>query len=355
MGLVRTLHAWAGATVSLLLMLMGLSGAFLVFEDDWVRLSVPGADQPAQTQPAALGAAAEAVEARHPGAVRSLAFGGPHLGVHRVRFAGPKGEYVRPDGGVAAAWTGLGRPEVAVFELHHRLLSGKTGETVVGVGGLCLVLLAITGFIAWVPARRSFAWRLWPGGTGRRDLLAAHRDVGLMFCAPLLVMGATGAAMIFDQAARGVLTGLAPGPAPASAKVEARAGDVDWPRALAAAQARFPDAQIRIIAWPAKPGAPASVRLKRPGEWHPNGRTLVLVDPATSAVLRAEDAQAWGLGLRIYNGLYPVHSAAVGGRAYDAVIAATGLALASLGGFGLWSFLIKPRRRRRRAKGAAAT
>lgn len=354
MGFLRTLHAWAGAVVSLFLMSMGLSGAFLVFEDDWVRLTVPAARQAASIQPQDLGAAAEAAEARYPGEVRSVVFARPDFGVHRVRFQEKGGAYLAADGAPAADWRGDARAEAWIFELHHRLLSGEAGERVVGVVGLSLVVLALTGFVVWTPAWRSFAWRLWPKGTKRRDLLAAHRDLGLIFCAPLIFMGLTGSAMIFSETSRGLLTRLLPGPAPATARLEAGTGDVDWPRALAAAQAAFPDAELRIASWPAKPGAPVSVRLRQPGEWHPNGRTVVAIDPATNRVLRADDAQAWGRGQRLYNALYPMHSAAVGGRLYDAMIAACGLSLAALGGFGLWSFLIKPRRRRR-PRGAQAT
>ena len=49
MGAIRLIHAWAGAILSLILAVLGLSGALLVFEDDWVRLT-------AGRDPAALSA-----------------------------------------------------------------------------------------------------------------------------------------------------------------------------------------------------------------------------------------------------------------------------------------------------------
>jgi len=48
---------------------------------------------------------------------------------------------------------------------------------------------------------------------------------------------------------------------------------------------------------------------------------------------------------RLYDGLYPLHTGKVGGWLYKGLTALSGLALAALGVFGLWSFLIKPRRR----------
>jgi uncharacterized iron-regulated membrane protein len=101
-----------------------------------------------------------------------------------------------------------------------------------------------------------------------------------------------------------------------------------------------------MAVWPAEPGDAASVRLRRPAEWHANGRTRVRIDPESSAVLVVEDAQSLGLGQRMANAVYPIHAAQVGGRAYDALTFASGLALAALGSLGLWSFLLKPRGRR---------
>jgi uncharacterized iron-regulated membrane protein len=72
----------------------------------------------------------------------------------------------------------------------------------------------------------------------------------------------------------------------------------------------------------------------------------VKIDPATSSVLEATSAQSLGTAARISNAIYPIHAAFVGGRVYDLVTFLSGLALAAMGGFGLWSFVVKPRKRR---------
>nr|QQZ51734.1 PepSY domain-containing protein [Phenylobacterium glaciei] len=43
MGLIRTLHAWAGAILALILVILGLTGSLLVLREDWVKLTVPEA------------------------------------------------------------------------------------------------------------------------------------------------------------------------------------------------------------------------------------------------------------------------------------------------------------------------
>ena len=52
------LHRWTGGIVGLVLALLGLSGAVLVWKDDWIAL--PYASAAAQTSPEALARAVEA-------------------------------------------------------------------------------------------------------------------------------------------------------------------------------------------------------------------------------------------------------------------------------------------------------
>jgi uncharacterized iron-regulated membrane protein len=162
-----------------------------------------------------------------------------------------------------------------------------------------------------------------------------------------MVFCLSGSGLIFYETTLGLLNRLLPGPAPEEFFPPSQPGEIDWPRALANAQARFPDATIRAAIWPEGGGA-ARVRLRQPGEWTPDGRTTVIIDPATSQVQGVIEPGRLGRGYRLNDALYPIHAAAVGGRLYDLLAALTGLALAALGGFGLWSFVIKPRRRSRR-------
>jgi len=166
----------------------------------------------------------------------------------------------------------------------------------------------------------------------------------LLFALPVLVFSLTGAAIIFHGTTQALLGGTPKLPTPVVG-----CGDVDWTRALTSAQARFPRATLRMASWPAAPGKPVTIRVRQHGEWHPNGRTTVTVDPATSQVVATSDANALPAGIRAYNAFYPLHASSVGGWLYDALTALSGLAMAGLGGVGAWAFLVKPRSRSRRA------
>lgn len=342
MRVVRTVHAWAGVALAVLAIVLGLSGALLVFQDDWIRATVPAARQGVDLSPVALGRALERLEATEAARLRSVTLAEPGLSTHRLYLKDEAGAYADQTGAVVQAWEKNGRAEVWLFDLHHHLLAGETGELVSGLAGIALSLMVLTGMIVWTPAWRASGWRVWPRSLKRSELVGSHRNLGLIFALPVFVLTLTGVAMVFSKEV-GQLMGARALPKPPAVG----SGDVDWSRAMAAAQSRFPEARPRMAIWPREPGQPASIRMKQPGEWHPNGRTTVFIDPATSEVVLAVDAMRLPDAQRAQNALYPVHSAAIGGRLYDALAFLSGLALAGLGGVGAVAFLRKPARRRK--------
>ena len=118
--------------------------------------------------------------------------------------------------------------------------------------------------------------------------------------------------------------------------------DLDWPAMMTAAQARFPDAEARIVSLPTKQGGLIGLRMRRTAEWLPNGRTQVWFDPADGRIVGTRDAMGLPLGLRVINAQYPIHAAKVGGLAYRLVVAASGLALTLLGSLAVFTFWSNP-------------
>lgn len=341
-AIIRTIHAWSGATLSLLLAVLGLSGTLLVFRDDWLRAVFPSARDGLMPIPDNLATIADAAEATFGDRLVSAVFGTPDMGLTRLYLTNDDAAWLGPDGTVLAQWSGNARPETWVFDLHHHLLAGHTGEIVSGIAGLAAAALTVTGLVALWPARRAIGLQFWPGTNQRSSLLSAHRNLGLIAALPLLVLCLTGAAMVFPGPAKALLSAFRPLPAQ-SAEINATYSAPDWNAVFTAAQERAPDAAIRIARWPS-PDVPAiSLRLRQPAEWHPNGRTYVLADPATARTTLAADAQTQPTATRLYNTLYPVHAAHLGrglpGRLYDLVCALTGLALTALGLIGVWAFL----------------
>jgi uncharacterized iron-regulated membrane protein len=115
----------------------------------------------------------------------------------------------------------------------------------------------------------------------------------------------------------------------------------DWPAILAAAHARFPDGELRMIVWPKAPGDPVTIRMRRPAEWHPNGRTT-LTFAGDGTLLAARDAPAAPLAVRAQNALYPLHSARMADSPMALplriVMTLAGLGLALLGSLAVVTF-----------------
>ncbi len=356
-------HRWAGAILGLILAVMGASGAVLVHKSAWIML--PGKDAAPITDPAAQGGlVARALADPTPGQYLLMASDDFGL-VQSVRPDG-SGFYASQSGAEVARWSGIwDRPELWLFDLHHHLLAGDIGETVAGVAAIAACLFAISGAILWWRTRRTFKWRLWPARLTRPAIMMHHRDLGILVAPLLLLVALTGAMMVFRPLAGWLLSPLSP-PATIAAALAAPdsvagagplAAKPDWPAMVAAAHARFPGAELRLVSLPRELGKPITVRMKQAAEWLPNGRSTLWFDPATGAPLASRDALALPAGARAFNMVYPLHAGKVGGLAYRLAVSAVGLALMLLGLLTSWTFWFKrprPARRNQRVMPAPA-
>jgi uncharacterized iron-regulated membrane protein len=93
------------------------------------------------------------------------------------------------------------------------------------------------------------------------------------------------------------------------------------------------------------PGTADNARLmfrkRLAGEWHPNGRSYIVIDPYTAQVVQAIDARTQPAGTRFMNTIYPVHAATVGGLAMDVAGGVAAAALAWLAVSGVWSYIAR--------------
>jgi len=331
------LHALVGVVCSLAAVLLGTTGALLIFRDDYVRATLPEARAPADLSPAALARVAEAAEA-HFGAerLRALTFASASLGVHRAFLVDGGGAYLASDGRVIAHWSKNARVEDWLFDLHRHLLAGEVGKVVVGSVGLAALALTVSGVFAFWPARRGFRRGLQLGERSRAELVRAHRNLGALVAIPIALQALTGAGLAFPDAARGFVMRFVE-TAPRAASLGASPAEVDWGRAISNAAALAPGAALRGATWPSAE-RPAAIRLRQPSEWHPSGRSLATLDPSTGAILSFSDAAASGTGDRMLDALYPVHAARVAQPILDLLALAAGIGLALLGLSGALAF-----------------
>ena len=345
MKLLDTLHRWTGGLIGLVLALLGLSGTILLYEHLWIGL--PGTGDPLRGDLATVAATTEKLMAM-PGA-QGVIFADDRFGLHQMRFGGQgnegAGAYASQSGEIITRWASQWeRPELWIFDFHHHLFAGDSGEWVIGIAGLAGLFFVISGAILWWRTRKTFQLRLWPKRMSRPSIVMHHRDLGIVAAPLLLISIVTGTMMIFRPFA---MVMIAPFGSPAEAakaieppkyKGGALAEKPDYTAMLTAARHRFPDAEFRILSLPRKAGDPIMLRMRQQAEWLPNGRSTLWFDAATGEVLGARDALTMPGGAQAFNMAFPIHASKVGGWTWRIVMTLSGLAMTMLGSLAVWSF-----------------
>jgi uncharacterized iron-regulated membrane protein len=339
------IHLYGGLALGGVLIVISVSGSALVFKDTldrWLRPDLlrvaPGGER------VSLNRVVDAVRAAHPEAR-------PRLLEMPVDAAAPltvwlaednRHVYVDPYRGTVlgerAADAGVMN---TISRLHIELLAGDTGLVLVGVVGLLLVVLTITGLVLWWPRRlRAVGAALrvaWRHGALRFNY-DLHRAGGFYTTLFVLLTALTGSAFAFyptTQQLISTVTASAPWP-PAPPTVEAppdstrEPARIDYEAGLQAALDRLPGAEASFVYVPQSPTAPLTVRVRTPPEWHPNGRSFVYLHPARTNVLRVDDAREAPGGAQVLQTFYPLHVGAIGGLLGKWLYVVLGLAPAVL-------------------------
>ncbi|RXZ45132.1 PepSY-associated TM helix domain-containing protein [Crenobacter cavernae] len=343
------LHRQLGLWLSLFMLILGLSGALLVFKPELQKLaSTPAAPATTPGVPA-YQALYDTVHARYPHAGFNLRFSADP--------AAPVRAYIRVDGEKrvltldAASGALLHDAEADagffpwLFALHDSLLLGENGKTAVGAIGIGLLLCALSGLVFWWPKRAKGALRLHPDTGSLPWHKSVHRAAGALAAAFLISASLSGALLVFSKPVQGGINRLAG--TPEASKLKAAPG-VPLPLAelVARADAALPGGRLVDVRVPAKAGEAWQVRKKLPGEIHPNGLSLVQLDAANGRVLKTEPIDKAPAGRWLLQWTYPLHTGVLGGTVLRVFVLLAGLAGVYLGATGLWMWWARRQRRR---------
>lgn len=339
---MRRVHLWLGLTAGLLFALAGVTGSVLAFYPELDRSLHPALRAvPTGARPASWQAVYDALRRDHPertGAWRIEVT--PQGGPVPVRYYAPvetRGRGFKPLmiwldprtlrtvrqgfwGDYMTTW---------IYDLHWRLLSGRSGEIVMGIAGLMLLALLVTGVWAWWPRPSSWgrALRFKRRAGAIRRLYDIHKLAGLASLLVLLVVTASGIMLELPDQVRPVLARMSPlFPTPTPAAIPQAGGMQPLDRLIARAQAVFPDGELAWIETPAGPAASLRVNLARPGE--PSRRfprTNVWLDPYTGKVLATRNGGGETRGDLVLNWLHPLHSGEAFGLAGRVLVLLSGL------------------------------
>ncbi len=365
-GLWRNLHRWLGLFIGGWFALVGLSGSILVFEDEIDAVlnprlltdtrsgpHVPPHDMLERVTEAFPLAKTERIRPpRQPGEVYRVTIRvAPHMRTGSPRaeamFSAVSGELL----GVREADTiGITRPYWmrTLYEFHRNVLLGNFGSNIVGIAGFLLMTSALSGFIVAWPRKRS-GWRRLIGIKLRagltRILFDVHRSSGVILFVLLMLATVTGSTLVYVNVAREIVSAfseVAPFPV-----IPWRETPIEnWPSfAQVATQVRaeYPRHDVVEIHIPSKPTAGYLFYLKRDGDVHRLGDTIVWVHPGSGEILFERSARNRTRGESVMHWLFPLHSGTAFGIAGKIAMCMTGLAMLVMFPTGLWVWLRKRR------------
>lgn len=358
-------HRWLGVGLGVWFALVGLTGAVLVFEDAidaWLnpKLLVSAARGPH------LGAQAivEHAEATYPlGLVEKIRFPAAEDQVYRLTVrAQPRrvgAERVEamfdPVSGAHLGTRSLDTLGVAppdllrtLYEFHRNVLLGTAGSNIVGIAGLLLLASAVTGIVLATPRSRAALKRLvWinPIASGTRIAYDVHRSTGVVLSVTLLLATLTGATLVYVNYVRdlvSVFSKVASFPT-----VPWQPQDAQQPlqldRVIADVKRRFPEHALLEMHGSPRQTAGHLYYLKRHGDVHRLGDTLVWINPLSGQLMVERSPRTRTAGEGFMHWLFPLHSGTAFGTAGQIAMSATGVAPLLMVITGLWVWLRKRR------------
>jgi uncharacterized iron-regulated membrane protein len=212
-GLVLQVHLWLSLVFAVVILIASVTGAALVYRHDIDRALHPALYH---ATPGDVGwdAAWNAARTRYPHLDATLIRGPVDRRVYQVELGDgllPRAVHVDPGSGrilgehdppkTLAGW---------LFILHFNLFAGDAGHVIIGIAGVALVVITLTGIWLWWPTFKRFAsgfrirWRR-PAFVLNYDL---HRVVGIISLPLVFLVALTGTFLVFYGVGSRVVHGL---------------------------------------------------------------------------------------------------------------------------------------------------
>lgn len=341
-------HLWLGLAGGLLFCLMGLTGGIVAFRPQLASwLSPPSAYPQGCSTPMDWTRAEQQVTAFAHAPISRIY--GPYEHDPRYHFRMATDQPILFTHVIYDACAGKVLGEISfqwmdwVVDLHHNLLSGRTGRNIAGVIGLALLVSSIGGWLLWLLSNPSLktVFRIRGGAVAGRTSRDLHRAMGLTAGTLLLLGSFTALWLCFPQAMRTLLAPIAP--VPADVRPSRRAHDESRPEraglapVIAAAEKALPGGAVREIRLPEGNGN-VQIRMWLPGDFRSLGNNIVYVDSVTARVLAVDLYSTKLPQSRFVQAMAGLHYGEWGGLGFRVLYGIAGLAAVALflSGFFIW-------------------
>jgi uncharacterized iron-regulated membrane protein len=308
--IIEWIHLYAGLIAAPVLLLLGLTGSFLVLEYpvDHLLHAHLAYVRPAEVRMSLDGLLSSVYSAYPTAKAVSIALSpsspAPDLAyVVQIQFP----QHAELSSVFVNQYTGqvLGKIDgmsfaTTVHELHTDLLFGDRGAFVMMVSAAHLILLSISGIVLWWPRKiLSVRW----GASGRRIVFDLHNAIGFYSFIFLLLFGVTGVVVHWQSTWLPMTNrGLhLPDTEPDFKIAPPRAGTqaISLEMVAAAARRMLPEARLTQINMPGTRGV-YRIWLKYPEDGTPLGRSFILVNAYSGALLYTRSARTAHVPTRFF-------------------------------------------------------
>jgi uncharacterized iron-regulated membrane protein len=353
---IFNLHLYCALVAGIFVVIIGVTGSIMAFEEDIDRLTHPGLFHvEAQGTPMPVGDLLNAAQKAYPGQrIGNIRLPQRPTDAAQFTVKGPRGVFINPYTGAIIGdrdpITYLGK----IHQLHLRLLmsytasSGKIGSNVVASVTGVLLFLVLSGIYLWWPVKRAtINW----SASARRIHFDLHNTAGIYSAAFLLVLGVTGIAIRFDddietylhqragtqKIAKNIPSVPQNGVTPISAD-----------QSLQIALAALPGTQALSLSVPANPKASYVISLHYPEDLTPGGRSWVNIDQFSGKVVSFQDSRTVAMGTRAIIWNRATHTGDLYGYPTKILVSLSSLMLViqAITGYYMWWKKLRVRQRR---------
>lgn len=397
------LHLWIGLILMLPLVMMGITGAVLVYAHDIEHLLGQGEPttktagewrSPSELIEAAKAATKEPgripiavrwpIELGDPAAVR---LSRPGMANEQPQFRGggqQQGGQGQAQGRVPVRSPFAGSLQILIdpvslelletqqamsgwvrffHDLHgHIFIAGGLGREIVGWLGVAMLVLGCSGLYLWWPKAGQWkaAFTVRRTAKGIRFNRELHGAIGIWSLVLFMVVNFTGVYLAFPQQISGAVNAIWPGRDMRAAQFQARvepirgATAISLDEALALATERVPGARFLNAFLPTRPDQALRIGMIRPGHAEGAPAITVVIDPWRKSIVDVFDPRTFSTGETIIAWQRALHYGQGVGAGYKFLVFVSGVIIPifAVTGFLMWWLKRRNRRAGERAKAA---